>query len=219
MSNQELSSVIWKFFTIDKNDESKAQCNSCGKPISRGGKDKHSYGHSGLRKHLSTHSTVFRQYDALQKEATKDKVQKVETKVNSGSQQKLELCINPVWKIDDARSQALIDKIAKFICLDQQPLSVVENKGFLDLLKHLAPKFKCPSRHYFTSNVIPKMYERAKVCIDNLLKDQEYLSFTCGFWTSRSLEAYCSLTVHYISEKFDRHEYVLSCSYFPGEII
>lgn len=67
------SAVIWEFFTISKSDESKASCNYCSKLISRGGQDKSSFGHSGLKKHLLTHTRVFAEFEKKQTDHTSQK--------------------------------------------------------------------------------------------------------------------------------------------------
>uniref|UniRef100_A0A915LAU0 BED-type domain-containing protein n=1 Tax=Romanomermis culicivorax TaxID=13658 RepID=A0A915LAU0_ROMCU len=56
------STVTWNFFTISTTDEQKAICNYCAKEISHGSQDKHGFGHSGLKKHLTTHPMINRKY-------------------------------------------------------------------------------------------------------------------------------------------------------------
>jgi len=51
----------------------------------------------------------------------------------------------------------------KLIALDLQPLSIVENKGFKELLTILQPRFKIPSRYYFTNHILPELYDEIKV--------------------------------------------------------
>lgn len=51
------------------------------------------------------------------------------------------------------------------IAMDIQPLSVVEDQGFRELIKLLQPKYQLPGRMYFTENLMPKIYESVKVVI------------------------------------------------------
>ncbi|CAH1963506.1 unnamed protein product [Acanthoscelides obtectus] len=46
------------------------------------------------------------------------------------------------------------------IVLDNQPFSVVENKGFKRLFAVLERKYSIPSRPYFSKTVIPEIYEK-----------------------------------------------------------
>jgi hypothetical protein len=54
--------------------------------------------------------------------------------------------------------------IMEFIAVDLQPFSVVENTGFKRLIQNLQPKYKIPSRFYFTQKMLPEIYGKIKVC-------------------------------------------------------
>jgi len=55
----------------------------------------------------------------------------------------------------DHPSAIKIDRaIGKMIAIDIQPIQIVENKGFQFLLNQLEPRYKIPSRKYFTENVL-----------------------------------------------------------------
>lgn len=214
-----LSSLLWEFFTINNTDETKAVCNYCNKSISRGGKDKHQFGLSGIKKHLSTHGKIYSDYQKRQKKIDDEKLEAAAAskKSDDGKQLSLEESFIRFWDINMPQSQAIIKKIAEFIVLDQQPISVVDDTGFIQLLKHLSPKFKCPGRRYFSDVIIPKMYDDVKTKIGQMFDSIDYMAFTCDIWTARSLDSYCSLTSHYIDDKYHRQECVLACSYFPSE--
>ncbi|KAF3840379.1 hypothetical protein F7725_019096 [Dissostichus mawsoni] len=53
------------------------------------------------------------------------------------------------------KAKKITAKIAEFIAMDDQPLSVVENVGFRRLMEHLEPRYELPSRHYFTEKALP----------------------------------------------------------------
>lgn len=46
---------MWRFFKVDENDRSKAECNICKAKLSRGGLNTSTYNTSNLIKHLKTH--------------------------------------------------------------------------------------------------------------------------------------------------------------------
>uniref|UniRef100_A0A915K4J0 BED-type domain-containing protein n=1 Tax=Romanomermis culicivorax TaxID=13658 RepID=A0A915K4J0_ROMCU len=54
-----MDSLIWNYFTISRDDESKVHCNTCQKLISRGGKDRHGWGHKGISNHRNASSSYF----------------------------------------------------------------------------------------------------------------------------------------------------------------
>ena len=47
-----------------------------------------------------------------------------------------------------------------FVCLDMQPVSVVEGIGFCKLLHTLEPRFQVPSRNHQSSTEIPHWYNQ-----------------------------------------------------------
>ena len=80
-----------------------------------------------------------------------------------------------VWDINDPKAECIHCKIAEMMALDYQPLSVVNDVGFTSLLQTIEPKYKVPSRKYFTENVLPKIKEIIDTKLAQLLKDVEFL--------------------------------------------
>ena len=46
---------------------------------------------------------------------------------------------------------------------DMQPLNIVEKPGFTYLVSKLDPKYELPSRKYFTSQEIPRLYSEVRM--------------------------------------------------------
>ncbi|CAH2012771.1 unnamed protein product [Acanthoscelides obtectus] len=67
------------------------------------------------------------------------------------------------------------------IVLDNQPFSVVENKGFKRLFAVLERKYSIPSRPYFSKTVIPEIYEKCQSRVAEMLADARFISFTTDF--------------------------------------
>ncbi|KAJ8866936.1 hypothetical protein PR048_032798 [Dryococelus australis] len=59
------------------------------------------------------------------------------------------------------------------VCVDGQPLNIVENRGFTKLISHLEPRFTMPSRKTLTNVIIRTMYDSAdknvesRICCNN----------------------------------------------------
>lgn len=66
------------------------------------------------------------------------------------------------WSREDSRSRDINIAIGEMIALDNQPLSIVENIGFKNLMRKVKPKYTIPSRKYFTENVIPQLYQNTR---------------------------------------------------------
>ena len=71
-----VTSGIWKHFSVNAADESKACCKICEESVSRGGRSTQSYNTSNLRKHLMTKHSE--QYTVLQKEVEEQAQAKAE---------------------------------------------------------------------------------------------------------------------------------------------
>ena len=84
------------------------------------------------------------------------------------------------------RAQSITRSIGKFIALDMRPYSVVENKGFKDLLHVLEPKYTIPSRPHITDTVIPALYNETREMVKNDISNAESISITTDGWTSRA---------------------------------
>ena len=97
-----------------------------------------------------------------------------------------------------------------------QPLSVVENKGFLELMKVAKPRFKVPSRGYFTKTVIPSLFSRVKQSVKEMLKTARFLCITADLWTAaHSNRAYLCLTCHGIDSDWQLCSFCLATKELP----
>ncbi|KAK6175202.1 hypothetical protein SNE40_013713 [Patella caerulea] len=101
------------------------------------------------------------------------------------------------------------------ICVDYQPISVVEDKGFVKFVSNLQPLYKLPSRRDLSSVLLPRLYENKKTELAEALKDINYVGLTTDHWTSRSNDAYMSLTCHFLTMDYKLKDYCLSVSHSP----
>ena len=92
-------SIIWDYFTINPDDESKVSCNACGKAVSRGKKKKNSWGHSGLKNHLATHPAKISEFETKKKEKAAANTASIESTKSDKNQTTLEQSFVKVWDI------------------------------------------------------------------------------------------------------------------------
>ena len=98
----------------------------------------------------------------------------------------------------------------RMIATDLQPVSIVEDQGFLKFLRVLDHKYIPPSRRSIMRDHLPKLY--TSKC-DELKKELEgvtHCSITTGCWTSRATEGYITVTCHYISNDWELKFVVLN---------
>lgn len=121
------------------------------------------------------------------------------------------------WTIDSERSLKIHKKIGLMMAIDLQPFSLVENKGFRDLLHELEPRYEIPSRNYFRDRILPDIFKLLKANVSSAIAGAPAISFTTDMWTSQcAMDSYMSVTAHWISEDFNRKSALLICEHFEG---
>ena len=97
------------------------------------------------------------------------------------------------WNINDHRSKAIKEKIMKMMTLDNEPFSIVEDDGFIDLMAHLQLRYMPPSPRYFSDTMLPQVYDSVKALVEKELvgPNGKHVSFTSDIWTcSKSKEIF-----------------------------
>ena len=101
------------------------------------------------------------------------------------------------------------------IALDFQPFSIVEDLGFRQLLEHLEPRYSLPSRKYFSEKIIPEMYDDTVAVMKQMIDGMNGIGITTDIWTSSTnLNAFISLTAHFITVDFEQQILVLNTKPF-----
>lgn len=103
------------------------------------------------------------------------------------------------FKSDDIRSKNIDKLIAEMVCLDFQPFSVVENKGFRRLINNLEPRYTIPSRKTLTNKIISDMYQNLIREVKEELSQATNIALTTDMWTSVSNTDYMAVTAHFYS--------------------
>ena len=105
---------------------------------------------------------------------------------------------------DDPRAKAIEDLIMDMMALDDQPFTLVEDRGFSRLINHLEPRFTLPSRRYFSDVCLPAKYDAIAKCIHTLIdNDVKDISFTMDVWTCDvSPVSMMSLTAQWLNTDF-----------------
>ena len=103
------------------------------------------------------------------------------------------------------------------VALDSQPFSVVEDSGFVSLLKEIEPRYTIPSRKYVTETVLPRIVKGVTDEVRKEVQCVEWYSFSTDIWSTEvSSDCLLSLTVHWLTKKFEKKEAVLHAQPLPG---
>lgn len=208
-------SAIWAYFTI-KSDTHFAECNICKAEVSRGGKSTRTFNTTNIVNHLKAkHHDEYQEYERERAAEVKG----AELQTASKRQQLLEETkLTPKrWDINSPSAQKITKKIGEMIALDNQPLSLVEDIGFQRLIQHLEPRYSVPSRKYITEVVIPRIVGGLTIEVHKQLSSATWLSFTTDVWSSAvSSDCLLSLTVHWMTDSFERKSAVLHAEPLRG---
>jgi len=98
----------------------------------------------------------------------------------------------------DARKQKLDKLVAFLVAKDLQPFSVVNDKGFQDLIHTLDPKYKLPCKTTLRNKILPSLITEVNAKLQEILEQIEYVSLTTDLWSSLAGEGYITITCHFI---------------------
>lgn len=122
------------------------------------------------------------------------------------------------YEKDRKKQKEINAKIMQFICLDQHPLSVVDDVRLKRRVNHLDPHYVHQGRKYFTDVCLQELYQMGYEHIKSLMNNNvTSVSFTSDIWSSSvSPMSRLSLIVQFINENFEFIKVVLhsqrSCS-------
>ena len=119
------------------------------------------------------------------------------------------------WFPTDKRQKNCTEKLAQMICLDLQPISIVEDQGFKDFVGCLQPSYNIPDRRVLRNNVIPELFQTQKSYLQQKLNEIKSFVITLDHWTSTAQDAYMAVTAHFLSEDFTINDYCLNVRHMP----
>ena len=101
------------------------------------------------------------------------------------------------------------------IARDIRPINIVDDAGFLNLLKVAEPRYAVPCRSTILRN-LSDLYTTEKRRIRGIVASADYLCCTTDMWSSRTGDGYISLTCHFINPEFKMCCHNLVTHHFPG---
>ncbi|KAK0137429.1 Zinc finger BED domain-containing protein 1 [Merluccius polli] len=134
---------------------------------------------------------------------------------NSSSSQPTITSVLARRSCDSQRADKITKGICKFIQTDMLPISVVEGKGFGNLMNIMEPAYNIPSRRTVT-RLIETQYGERKEELFKKLATAESVALTTDCWTALTAESYITITCHYIGDDWEMNSAVLLTESLPG---
>ncbi|PWA28750.1 hypothetical protein CCH79_00014840, partial [Gambusia affinis] len=120
-----------------------------------------------------------------------------------------------VTKFDrhDPRQVLISEAIAKMIVHDLQPVSIVENQGFRELLLLLEPRYTPEPQHYIQGQLLPAYAYQAQLVTRQAVASAHTLSLSLDIWRSQTQTAsgYLGVTCHYLASDWQIRSALLAC--------
>lgn len=207
-------SVIWTHFGFSKDDieQNEVRCRHCRKTVSTPKGNT-----TNLFQHLKhNHVTEYEQCMAQKKQKETD--QRPATSASVKQMSITQAFTNATqYEKSSRRWKEITDAICYYIAKDMTPLATVERSGFKHLVKTLDRRYTVPSRSHFSKTALPDMY---KTCCKNVaaeLKNVQHFAATSDLWSSRTMDPFLSLTLHYIDDDWKLRQRCLETAYFPAD--
>lgn len=181
-------SGVWEYFdepVEDKSNEKSSRnrripCKLCEFKLADGG------GTSNLMNHLQARHP--QEYKRLVNNSELPKSKEKQTVLNG------RVC-------SSQRAAAITERLAAFVALDLRPLRVVEGIGFKQLMNYIEPGYVEPSRTHVMS-ICRKKYTTIKEELLSSLQSISNVALTTDIWTSRTVQSYLTVTVHFIADNW-----------------
>ena len=197
------TSKVWQYFGFPKGQREgkKAYCKICKTGVVHAG------GTTNLKTHLYTWHRLI--HDELYQESA--------TVVEGTSSSTLDDFVKRVTPLPQSSEKAkkLTRAICEMIARDIRPISIVNDIGFLNLLREAEPRYSVPCRTTITRN-LNDLYTSEKRRIRGVVASAEFVSCTTDMWSSRNGDGYISLTCHFITSDFKMCFHNLQTHHFPG---
>ncbi|XP_019951446.1 zinc finger BED domain-containing protein 4 [Paralichthys olivaceus] len=118
----------------------------------------------------------------------------------------------------DPRQVLISEAIAKMIVLDLQPVSIVENQGFRELLQFLEPRYTPEHQHYIQSQLLPAYAYQVQLTTRQALASAHALSLSLDLWRgfSGATSGYLSVTCHFLTSDWQMRSALLACLPLTG---
>ncbi|XP_067301389.1 E3 SUMO-protein ligase ZBED1-like [Pseudorasbora parva] len=208
-------SIIWIYFGFKASDEQQTDvyCRECRKLVPTKASST-----TNLFHHLQTrHKLAYEECTRLRIPATKPTCSDNTTNTNV-TQITLHKALP--WSVEYERKSArwcsITESVAFHIAVDMAPISVIEQRGFIRMLKTLDPRYSLPSRHYFARQELPRLYTTERKRLAGEMEKVTYYALTTDMWRSRTCKPYMCVTIHFILD-WEIKSACLQTTYFPQD--
>ncbi|XP_060785451.1 E3 SUMO-protein ligase ZBED1-like [Neoarius graeffei] len=196
-------SAVWKYFGFKPDDDkqSEVHCKVCSALIEA------PQGNTiNLYNHLKHHHKV--EYDEAVQGKKQTQTQTTITRT---------LYNTTPYPPNSSRHKEITAAITYHLAKDMAPINTVQHEGFRKMINTLDKWYSIPSRNFFSNVALPDMYNKQWAVVEAELWEIVHFSATSDLWSTRTMEPYLSLTVHFIAPDFTIKSRCLQTAFFPED--
>ena len=142
-----MPSFVWEFFAVKPDSPNLVTCNVCKNDVSRGSTEAKAkdYSTTPLHRHMENyHKAEYKARKQQSVEETEARLRPTPTeKKREAMDKQLSLMETwerkKIWDINDPRAKEIHVKIINMMAMDNQPFSMAEDDGFIQLMAHFSP--------------------------------------------------------------------------------
>ena len=118
--------------------------------------------------------------------------------------------------ITSRRQLSLERSLIIFIILDCQPLNILRNNAFRDMLHNFEPGFKIPTEEK-CKTMIQESYKWTKEHLQELLRSgANTVNITTDLWTSRRNDSYIGVIISWLDQEMKLYEALIGIELLPS---
>jgi hypothetical protein len=87
------------------------------------------------------------------------------------------------------------------------PFHIVESEAWKRFLKIVLPQYRCISSSHLKEAILSDVYGEMKQKLISKLQVANSINLTTDGWTSANHDQYITLTVQWLTEKFEENDY------------
>jgi len=188
------TSWVWKFFQFNEdNTKTICQINGCKKMLAWCGSP------SSMKTHLLGAHQISKTVAMRYQEEELKELKKSDDNINPH---------------DSFKQESLTKNVMGFVVGTVQPLSIVEDPDFINMINGFDKRYKIPCYKTLKDRIFTA-YEVGKDTLKSQFTQIQHISLTIDAWSSPAHLPYLGITAHWLSSKFEPQEVLLSMEELP----
>ena len=188
------TSWVWKFFKLNEdNTKTICQIDGCDKMLAWCGSP------SSMKTHLLGVHQISKTVAMRYQEEELEKLTKSD---------------DTIKPYDPSKQESLTKNVMGFVIGTVQPLSIVEDPDFINMINRFDKRYKIPCTKTLKDRIFTT-YEVGKDTLKNQFTQIQYISLTVDAWSSPAHLPYLGITAHWVTSKFEPQEVLLSMEELP----